>query len=193
MTATMPLHDGSAPGTVDIHVLTIRPALPTDAPDLATLLHAFMQDAFQRPWHGTVDALQRDGCGARFETSVAVASNGAMVGFVAWEGSYDLHHCVSGGHLIDMYVRPSHRGRGVALALVADVADRVRQRGGHYVRGQAVQTPSVQRMDDRIALLFPGAECNVGGRAFRALADLAGLSAREAARRLPPKAWNYEP
>jgi GNAT superfamily N-acetyltransferase len=173
-------------------VLTIRPALPTDASDLADLLEAFMQDAFQRPWHGTVDALGRDGCGARFEMSVAVASNGAMVGFVAWEGSYDLHHCVSGGHVIDMYVRPSHRGRGVALALVADVAERVRQRGGHYVRGQAVPTPAVQRMYDRIAVLFPGAECNVGGRAFRALADLAGLPAREAARRLPPRAWNYE-
>jgi GNAT superfamily N-acetyltransferase len=173
-------------------VITVRPALPADASELATLLEAFMQDAFRSRWHGTADALRRDGSGAHFETSVALASSGTIVGFVAWEGSYDLHHCVSGGHVIDLYVRPSRRGQGVALALVADVAARVRERGGHYVRGQAIPAPAVQRMYERVAVLFPGAEANVGGRAFHAIADLAGLPAREAARRLPPKAWNYE-
>jgi GNAT superfamily N-acetyltransferase len=175
-------------------VFTIRSAVPSDAPALVVLLESFMEDAFRKPWHGSAAALLRDGFGAAacFHNMIALASPGDAVGFAAWQDSYDLHHCVRGGLLLDMYVRPTHRGRGVALGLVTSVAARVRDGGGCYLRGQSVPNPAVQRMYERMAVTFPGAECNVGGRAFRALADLAMVPAREAVRRLPLKAWNYE-
>ena len=50
-----------------------------------------------------------------------------------------------------------------------------------------------QRLYARFAMCFPGADCIVGGRAFRRLAELAGYAPRVAARSLPEKRWNYEP
>jgi GNAT superfamily N-acetyltransferase len=174
-------------------VLVIRLATPDDTLVLGGLLEAFVHDAFGKAWGGSRQKLAQGLAAGLCEVSLAVRPGAGSVGFAAWERSYDLHHCVAGGHLIDMFVRPAHRGWGVALALVADVAARVRDRGGCYLRGQAVPIPAVEHLYDRVGVLFPGAECNVGGRAFRAVADLAGVPAREAARRLPPKEWNYDP
>jgi GNAT superfamily N-acetyltransferase len=174
-------------------VLTVRSAAPGDVPDVARLVEQFMHDAFARPWGGSAEALARDGFGAHFELSVAITTGAGLVGFAAWEDMYDLHHCVPGAHVIDLYVAPSHRGIGVALALLADVAAHVRDRGGRFLRGQALPARGLEHLYGRVAVLFPGDECNVGGRAFRALADLAGMPAREAIRQLPEKAWNYDP
>jgi GNAT superfamily N-acetyltransferase len=174
-------------------VLTVRSVVPGDVPGVARLVEQFMHDAFTRPWGGSAEALARDGFGAHFEMSVAIAADAELVGFAAWEDMYDLHHCVPGAHVIDLYVAPSHRGIGVALALLADVSAHVRDRGGSFLRGQALPARGLEHLYGRVAVLFPGDECNVGGRAFRALADLAGVPAREAIRRLPEKAWNYEP
>jgi GNAT superfamily N-acetyltransferase len=160
---------------------------------VVSLLHAFMRETFDSEWHGTPDALERDGLGARFELLVAEGRRGATIGFVAWEMAYDLHHCVRGGTVLDLYVEPKNRGRGVALALFAALAARVRAQGGVFVRGQAVPKREVQRAYERVCVLFPGADANVGGRAFRVLADLDGVPPREAVRRLPERAWNYEP
>ena len=174
-------------------MLTVRSALPRDVPDVARLVERFMHDAFSRAWGGSAEALARDGFGAHFDMSVAAKTGAGLVGFAAWEGIYDLHHCVPGAHIIDLYVDPSHRGVGVALELLADVAARVRDRGGRFLRGQALPARGLEHLYGRVAVLFPGDECNVGGRAFRVLADLAGVPAREAIRRLPEKTWNYEP
>lgn len=174
-------------------MLTVRSALPGDVPEVARLIEQFMHDAFTRPWGGSAEALARDGFGAHFEMSVASTTGAGIVGFAAWEDIYDLHHCLPGAHVIDLYVAPSHRGIGVALGLLTDVAARVRDRGGHFLRGQALPARGLEHLYGRVAVLFPGDECNVGGRAFRALADLAGVPAREAIERLPEKAWNYEP
>lgn len=170
----------------------VRPARAEDISALVSLLRAFMREAFDAKWHGTPEALERDGLGARFELLVA-EGRGGLIGFVAWEMTYDLHHCVRGGTVLDLYVEANSRGRGVALALFATLAARVRAQGGVYVRGQAVPKPEVQRAYERVCVLFPGADANVGGRAFRVLADLDGVPPREAIRRLPERAWNYEP
>jgi ribosomal protein S18 acetylase RimI-like enzyme len=95
--------------------------------------------------------------------------------------------------ILDLYVSPASRGRGVAPALVCTVAAEILRRGGTYVKGQAVNNRAAQRLYARFAMCFPGADCIVGGRAFRQLAALAGHSARVAARSLPEKSWNYEP
>jgi GNAT superfamily N-acetyltransferase len=172
--------------------IPVRPARAADVPALETLLHAFMREAFDAKWHGSAEALARDGLGTAFEMLVAEDARGALVGFVGWQPAYDLHHCMRGGSVLDLYVAPPSRGRGVALALMAHAAARVRAQGGVFVRGQAVEKPEVQRTYARMCVLFPGADANVGGRAFRALADLDGVAPRDAVRRLPPKEWNYE-
>jgi GNAT superfamily N-acetyltransferase len=173
--------------------IPVRLARSADVPAVASFLHAFMRETFDATWHGTPEALERDGLGARFELLVAEGRRGEIVGFVAWETAYDLHHCVRGGAVLDLYVEPRSRGRAVALALFAAMAARVRAQGGVYVRGQAVPKREVQRTYERVCVLFPGADANVGGRAFRALADLDGVAPRDAVRRLPERGWNYEP
>jgi GNAT superfamily N-acetyltransferase len=157
------------------------------------LLEVYMRETFKAPWHGSAEALRRDGFGREFETHVAVTGDGCVMGFVAWTKSYDLHHCLTGGYILDLYVAPGSRGRGVAPAFVCTVAAEILRRGGTYVKGQAVDNRAVQRLYARFAMCFPGADCIVGGRAFRRLAALAGCSARVAARSLPEKSWNYEP
>jgi GNAT superfamily N-acetyltransferase len=121
------------------------------------------------------------------------ATHSDKLSVLAWRKSYDLHHCLTGGEILDLYVLPEYRGRGVAPVLVCAVAAEMLRRGGAYVKGQAVEHRVVQRLYARFAMCFPGADCIVGGRAFRRLAELAGRSARVVARSLPEKSWNYEP
>jgi GNAT superfamily N-acetyltransferase len=173
-------------------VLRIRPATFEDVPPLVALLDAYMQEVFNSAWHGSRDALMSDGFGAKFELILAESANGQIVGFVAWQHSYDLHHCVAGVEVIDMYVAPLSRGRAVSLLLIAELASRVRDFGGLFVKGQAVARRGVQGLYERVAMSFPGADCIIGGRAFRALADLAGRPARFIVKNLPDKSWNHE-
>jgi GNAT superfamily N-acetyltransferase len=173
--------------------ITVRAAEQRDVPALVELLEAYMQETFTVAWRGSAEALRRDGFGREFETQVAVMGAGRVIGFAAWTQSYDLHHCLTGGDILDLYVAPGYRGRGVAPALVCTVAAEIGRRGGTYVKGQAVDNRAVQRLYARFAMCFPGADCIVGGRAFRHLATLAGRSGRGMVRSLPEKSWNYEP
>ncbi len=170
-------------------MITVRIATADDAPALSSLLSAYMQETFQRAWGGSVESLVRDGCGARFESLLALRSD-ALVGFASWTRAYDLHHCVAGGDLIDLYVVPECRARGVAADLVAAVAARIQASGGGYVSGMAVR--GSEKLYARLAMQFPGTACIVGGRAFRTLADLAGRPARDIVRGLPSRNWNYQ-
>lgn len=113
----------------------VRIATPEDVPSLSELLHDYMRETFGQPWHGSPEAVGRDGFGAEFETIVAETADGQLIGFAAWFLSYDLHHCLRGGEVIDMFVRREHRGRGVAAALLAAVAAEIRRRDGQYLRG----------------------------------------------------------
>jgi GNAT superfamily N-acetyltransferase len=170
-----------------------RAAEQSDVPALVQLLEAYMQETFQVSWQGSAEALRRDGFGREFEIQVAVTGDGRVIGFTAWAKAYDLHHCITGGYILDLYVAPEFRGRGVAPALICTVAAEILRRGGTYVKGQAINNKVVQRLYARFAVCFPGADCIVGGRAFRQVAALAGHSARVATRLLPEKSWNYEP
>jgi GNAT superfamily N-acetyltransferase len=124
---------------------------------------------------------------------VAMTDGEHMLGFLAWKKSYDLHPCLTGGEILDLYVSPDDRGRGVAPVLVCAAAAEMLRRGGVYVKGQAVEHRVVQRLDARCAMDVPGADCLVGGRAFRRLAELAGRAARVVARSLPETSWNDDP
>jgi GNAT superfamily N-acetyltransferase len=170
-------------------VVSVRPAAASDGAALASLISDYMHETYDRPWGGSLDALTRDA--SRVECLLAL--DAVPIGFAAWTPAYDLHHCMPGGDLIDLYVAPSHRARGVAAMLVAAAADRIRARGGRYLSGLGVASQVTGKLYARLAMQFPGAACIVGGRAFRALADLAGKPAREIVRGLPDKSWNYQP
>jgi ribosomal protein S18 acetylase RimI-like enzyme len=97
---------------------TTRLAEPCDVPALVQLLDAYMRETFKVPWRGSAEALHRDGFGREFEIQVGMTGGERVMGFMAWRKPYDLHHCLTGGEILDLYVSPEYRSRGVAPALV---------------------------------------------------------------------------
>jgi GNAT superfamily N-acetyltransferase len=169
----------------------IRKAIHNDIPHLEKLLRDYMQETYQGNWSGTIESLEKDGFGNEFETMVAENSGGEIVGFAAWISTYDLHWCLKGGEVIDMFVSQPARGRGVALLMMTAIASEIQREGGVFLKGGAVDNEAVKHFYARIAMGMP--ECYVSGRAFRHLADLSGKPLREIVRNLPEPVWNREP
>ena len=175
-------------------IFQIRHAVPEDAEAVAELLAAYMNETYHHKSIVTAEVIRRDGFGMAFRLVVAQASNNILLGFAAWEASYDLHHGIRGGNVMDMYVLPHYRGRGIAPAMLATVAHEIQSDGGIYLKGMAIEGGvEPRRLYERVAMGFPGIDCIIGGRAFREFAKLAGADVRPIVRHLPPKSWNYEP
>lgn len=171
----------------------IRQADRSDVPSLGELLEAYMRETYQGEWGGNIRLLEQHLIDNELKIIVAETLDRKVIGFVAWLASYDLHWCLKGGDVIDFFVCPSHRGRGAAILLIAELAGEVRKHGGAYFKGGAVDSPSVRRLYQKIAMNLPGGESYVSGRAFRRLAELSGESLREIVKKMPEAAWNYEP
>ena len=175
-------------------MIEIRAAVVEDVPALAALIEAHMHELFHGgEWGGSQAALARDGFGRHFDATLVVR-DGEPFGFAVWRSSYDLHNCIPGAELIDMYLRPAERGRGVVAQLVAAVAAAVQARGGKYLQGLTVgETPASRRLYERVAVGFPSANVILGGAAFRTVAGLAGRGARDIVRGLPDPKTNWDP
>lgn len=177
--------------------MTIRPAGPADAAQLATLLADYLAERFPAHPGTPAPVLERDVLSGAVGQRVLVAVQGPeLAGFLAWDRVYDLHWGVPGMLIADLFVAPRHRGaRGVALRLLtAACADGRRVHAARFVRGQAYDRGSpTGRLYERLAVGHASAECHCGGRAFRTLAELADLPLREQVATLPPRAWNFEP
>lgn len=169
----------------------VRPLAPSDIPAVAALMETYLRETYGARWHGSTEALHRDALGDKCSVHVAVSVDAAVVGFIAWTPSYDLHHCVPGAEVLDLYVQPAWRGRGVALLLACAAAADVARAGGLYMKGGAVETGTALHLYRRFGVC-DGANCIVSGRAFRRLAELAGRSVREVVRSLPETSWNHE-
>ena len=150
-----------------------------------------MLETYHEEWRGTVDGLRQDGFGARFRALIAALPD-QTVGFLAWETSYDLHHCLSGGHVLDLYVTPRHRARGIAVQLIARAAGIIHNEGGAFIKGGAVDSGTGSRLYGRFAPSF-GNDYILGGKAFRHLAARADLPVRKLVRSMPHREWNFEP
>ena len=170
--------------------ILVRTATRGDVPGIAALLSDYMHETYSAEWRGKPIAIERDGFGNQFHLAVA-ASGPEIVAFIAWTLSYDLHHCLAGGAVLDLYVAPEHRHRGVAALLIAAVCKEVFAVSGRFLKGGAVDSVTANRLYSRFTPAF-GNEYTLGGRAFRRLAEFGGASARDLVRSLPKKAWNFE-
>jgi GNAT superfamily N-acetyltransferase len=110
--------------------MRIRLATEADTPDILTLIHALAvyerePDAVQI---GEAE-LRRDGFGPQplFECLIADDA-GEAAGFALYFPIYSTWRGPS-VHLEDLFVRPSHRGRGIGKALLARVAALALERG----------------------------------------------------------------
>lgn len=169
----------------------IRGATVGDLSALALLFHAYMLETYSEPWHGSSEALRHDALGQKCSILVVANAQQSLLGFLAWTPTYDLHHCVAGGEVLDLYVEPRWRGRGIALLLGCAAAARIREEGGKFLKGSVVASGSGRRLYGRFAVC-DAAGCIVGGRGFRRLAELAGRPIREVVRLLPEASWSYE-
>jgi GNAT superfamily N-acetyltransferase len=170
---------------------TCRPATRDDVASLARLLEAYMEETYHGTWAGRPARLEQDGFGRHFEMVVA-ESDGRLSAFVAWRRTYDLHHCLPGIEVIDMFVEPAVRGRGIAVRMLALAAAEGARAGATFMTGGAVDSSSVRRLYGRAAANH-GGQYYLSGRAFRALVQASGVPLRELVRRLPPREWNVEP
>ena len=168
-----------------------RAAGPQDMTAVGRLMEEYMEETYQDRWYGKEEDLTRDGLGVHFNLTLAVTGK-ALSGFVAWRATYDLHHCLAGLDVIDMFVRPTDRGRGIGACLLAQVAGEGRGRGATFMTGGAVERGSAGRLYRRVTMTHAG-QSYLSGRAFRTLSALAGASPRDLLKGLPKQEWNYQP
>lgn len=169
----------------------VRDAAVEDLTQLTGLLDEYMEETYQRRWAGKREDLARDILGRECHTLVAV-DDAELVGFAIWQRCYDVHHCLHGGELLDLYVQKAARGSAFAPQLLLAVISAVSRNGGKFLRGKGVSAQG-DSLYERFAVTFPGTEFILGGRAFRELGALKGVPLRQAMRAIPPKSANFEP
>ena len=158
----------------------VRPFEPADAPPVAALFAAYMAEALGGESVMTPERLAA-GCGRYFELTLA-CDGPAVVGFAAWRESYDLHHAISGGEVMDFFVSPSHRGRGVAVQLVAGVAAAVKASGGAFLYSLVLPgDPARLKLARRWGVGFTGEHTYLAQEVFERIADWGGRAPAKAA------------
>ena len=151
----------------------VRPFQAQDAPFVSALFGANMTELY-----GGANAMTPErlisGCGRYFDLTVAEGDS-EIVGFAAWRETYDLHHDALGGEIADFFVSPSHRGRGVAVQVVAGVAGEIRRRGGLFLCSLVLQDdPGRVKLARRWGVGFAGEHTYLAEAVFHRMADWGG-------------------
>jgi len=149
---------------------SVRRALTSDAHDVVQLIRAYATEVFQCEASVTTEALLNDGFGSVLEFFVAESSSGAVLGFAAWEKTYDVISGRRGGALLGIFVQPELRGHGAGRALLAAVSNEVRAIGGEFLVGVGTTHPEFASQAPP-ALEFHGALADAPRR--QTAADLA--------------------
>ena len=113
----------------------VRPATEHDLPVILELIRELaIYEREPDAVEATVEDLRRDGFGEQPRFHVALAEDGgAAVGFALYFFTYSTWQGRPGLHLEDLFVRPSHRGRGLGKALLVELARVAVRRGcGRY-------------------------------------------------------------
>lgn len=162
-----------------------------DLTQVSKLIDGYVRQNLNMPaWPCSLATFSRDYVSGCFRMTV-IRTNEKLVGFAAWLPSYDLHHCVHGAALIDLYVDPAYRCRGLGPALICAIAAEITGLGWEFMRGQALSGRAA-RLYERCAVRFGTNEYNVSGKALQRLASLAGKSARAIFQGLPTREMNHE-
>jgi GNAT superfamily N-acetyltransferase len=112
----------------------IRRAIPPDVTAVVVLIHEYAKEVFDQIATVTPEALLGDGFGSVLEFLVADL-HGELVGFAAWEKTYDVVAGARGGIVLALYVRPESRGLGFGDALLAAVTQEARAIGASFLSG----------------------------------------------------------
>ena len=107
-------------------VLKLRPAAPTDAPEILALIRELAD--YEHLLH-EVDATREGLHAALFGPSPRVfcdlaEQDGGIAGFALWFYSFSTFRGRHGIYLEDLFVRPAMRGRGIGRALLSGLASR---------------------------------------------------------------------
>ncbi len=155
-------------------MITVRPARPDDADQIARMARALSIADGGRPSRFTAETFRRDGFGevAAFSTFVAELG-GEAVGYAIYYPGYDTDSATSGIYIADLYVDQARRRQGVGRTLVANLAAEARTRGARWMFWSVLKrNRGARRFYKKIA---PELEdvivCAAFGHHFDALAD----------------------
>jgi len=154
---------------------SVRRALTSDVHEVVELIVAYAQEVFDRESTATPEALLNDGFGSVLEFFVAESDAGALLGFAAWEKTYDVVSGRRGGALLGMFVDSGARGQSVGQALLSAVANEVRAMGGEFLVGLGGAHPEFES-EAPGALDFHGGVADGPRRQTAADVSLAELS-----------------
>ena len=113
----------------------VRPARPADVPSLLAMKRQLaIQENAESVLRATMEDWLRDGFGpqARFTAFVA-ERDGAVVGMATVSERYYTSWAGCTLYIQDIFVEPAQRGRGIATALLAQVAAYALERGNPLV------------------------------------------------------------
>lgn len=169
---------------------TIRAAAAADAHALSALLRTYVCEALSAEWGGREDTLRTSLETGTVKILLAVTGE-RLIGFAASLEDYDLHHCVRGIRVIDLYVVREWRGRSIGALLLTHVAAHAVASDFAYIRGEAIDDDASRHLFDRVAIRS-GDSFNVSGKALRLLAGLRDCRPRDIVTSLPKKDMNHE-
>lgn len=143
----------------------VRAGMSDDADALAGLFAEFYAEAGRAPPAMGAAELRRDGLRPDGKFSVLVAEQTDLVGFAFWCLTFDTDLVAGGGHLLDLYVAPGHRRRGVGRALMAACARDVKAGGALFLTwdtdpanaaARALYTPLGRATDPLVTFVADG-------------------------------------
>ena len=156
--------------------IQIRDARPEDGAPIAAMVAALSAHEGQSPPAFSEASFRRDGFGAdrAFETLIA-ERDGIIVGYALFQPAYSTEEGVRGTYLCDLYVDPAQRRQGVAMALMAAVAQASARAGGQFLTWSALKDNAeasafygpIGRREDRVV------PWSAHGAAFQRLVELA--------------------
>ncbi len=158
-------------------MITVRPARPDDAEQIARMARALSIADGGRPSRLTAETFRLDGFGAGAAFSTIVAEiGGEPVGYVIYYPGYDTDSATSGIYLADLYVDQTRRRQGVGRALITGLAAAARGQGARWMFWSVLKrNRGARRFYKKIAPeLKDVIVCAAFGRRFDALADQGG-------------------
>lgn len=110
---------------------TIRPAVPGDAPTIASLVHELaVYEKLEHLAKGTPESFHEHLFGPRPHAEALIAEvEGRPVGLALFFPTFSTFRGQPGMHLEDVFVQPAHRGKGIGKAFLRRLARIARERG----------------------------------------------------------------